>query len=189
MATQPTPSPKRRAPLSRERVLRAALVLADTGGIEGLSMRRLGQDSRSRRCRSTSTSPTRKTSSMASSTSCSAGSRLPSGRGTGRRHAAARLSRRTTRSCATPWATSLMQARTKPGPATLRHHDAVLGSLRQAGFTLVMAAHAVSVLDGYLYGFTLQQINLPLQSPEQVAAVGEQSCGSCPPTRTRISSR
>ena len=71
------------------------------------------------------------------------------------------------------WAPSLMQSRTKPGPATLRHHDSVLGSLRNAGFTLVMAAHAVSVIDGYVYGFALQQINLPLQSREQVAEVGQ----------------
>jgi AcrR family transcriptional regulator len=72
-----------------------------------------------------------------------------------------------------PWAPSLMQSRTRPGPATLRHHDSVLGSLRTAGFSLVMAAHAVSVIDGYVYGFALQQINIPLQSREQVAVVGE----------------
>jgi AcrR family transcriptional regulator len=72
-----------------------------------------------------------------------------------------------------PWAPSLMQSRTKPGPATLRHHDSVLGSLRKAGFTLVMAAHAFSAIDGYVYGFALQQINLPLQSKEQVAEVGD----------------
>ena len=72
-----------------------------------------------------------------------------------------------------PWATSLMQSRTRPGPATLRHHDSVLGILRKAGFTLVMAAHAVSVIDGYIYGFALQQINLPLRTPEQVAEVGQ----------------
>jgi AcrR family transcriptional regulator len=72
-----------------------------------------------------------------------------------------------------PWAASLMQSRTKPGPATMRHHDSVLGSLRKAGFTLVMAAHAFSVIDGYVYGFALQQINVPLQSREQVAEVGE----------------
>ena len=72
-----------------------------------------------------------------------------------------------------PWATSLMQSRTKPGPATLRHHDRVLGSLRGAGFSVVMAAHAFSVIDGYVYGFALQQINLPLQSREQVAEVGQ----------------
>ena len=72
-----------------------------------------------------------------------------------------------------PWATSLMQSRTKPGPATLRHHDTVLATLRKAGFTVVMAAHAFSVIDGYVYGFALQQINIPLQTPEQVAEVGE----------------
>jgi AcrR family transcriptional regulator len=72
-----------------------------------------------------------------------------------------------------PWATSLMQSRTRPGAATLRHHDSVLGSLRSAGFTVVMAAHAFSVMDGYIYGFALQQINLPLQSREQVDVVGE----------------
>ncbi len=72
-----------------------------------------------------------------------------------------------------PWATSLMQSRTRPGPATMRHHNSVLGCLRQSGFTLVMAAHAFSVTDGYVYGFALQQINIPLQSKEQVAEVGD----------------
>ena len=72
-----------------------------------------------------------------------------------------------------PWAVSLMQSRSKPGPATMRHHNWVLGSLRKSGFTLVMAAHAFSVIDGYVYGFALQQINIPLQSREQVAEVGE----------------
>ncbi len=55
----------------------------------------------------------------------------------------------------------------------MRHHDSVLGSLRNAGFTIVMAAHAISVIDGYVYGFALQEINIPLQSREQVAVVGE----------------
>jgi hypothetical protein len=66
-----------------------------------------------------------------------------------------------------------MLSRAKPGPATLRHHDSVLGCLRKAGFTLVMAAHAISVIDGYVYGFALQQTNLPLRTQEQVAEVGE----------------
>jgi hypothetical protein len=54
-----------------------------------------------------------------------------------------------------------MESRTTPGPATLRHHDAVLGILRGAGFSLVLAAHASSVLDSYIYGFELQEMNLP----------------------------
>jgi hypothetical protein len=72
-----------------------------------------------------------------------------------------------------PWAPSLMQSRTRPGPATMRHHNSVLGTLRKSGFTLVMAAHAFSVIDAYVYGFALQQINIPLQSKEQTTQVGE----------------
>ena len=43
-----------------------------------------------------------------------------------------------------PWAIGLMESRTTPGPATLRHHDAVIGVLRAAGFSIEMAAHAYS---------------------------------------------
>jgi hypothetical protein len=63
-----------------------------------------------------------------------------------------------------PWATGLMESRTTPGPATLRHHDAVLGILREAGFSIVLAAQASSVLDSYIYGFVLQERNLPATS-------------------------
>jgi AcrR family transcriptional regulator len=60
------------------------------------------------------------------------------------------------------WALGLMDSRRNPGPATLRHHDAVLGVLREAGFTLPMAAHAVSLIDSYVGGFVLQEANLPV---------------------------
>ena len=72
-----------------------------------------------------------------------------------------------------PWATSLMESRLSPGPATLRHHDAVIGTLRQAGFSLPMAAHAFSALNSYIYGFALQQINLPFHSADEVADMAE----------------
>jgi AcrR family transcriptional regulator len=60
------------------------------------------------------------------------------------------------------WALGLMDSRRNPGPATLRHHDAVLGVLREAGFALPMAAHAVSLIDSYVGGFVLQEANLPV---------------------------
>jgi AcrR family transcriptional regulator len=63
-----------------------------------------------------------------------------------------------------PWAISLMDSRKNPGPATLRHHDAVIGCLRSGGFTISGAAHAFSVLDSYVYGFTLQELGLPFTS-------------------------
>jgi len=70
-----------------------------------------------------------------------------------------------------PWATGLMESRPTPGPANLRHHDAVLGVLRGAGFPLELAAHAYALLDSYIYGFALQESSLPFQTPEETAEV------------------
>ena len=71
-----------------------------------------------------------------------------------------------------PWAIGLMESRGNAGPANLRHHDAVLGSLRRAGFSVAMAAHAYSVLDSYVYGFAMNQKSLPFDSSD-VADIAE----------------
>ncbi len=63
-----------------------------------------------------------------------------------------------------PWAVGLLESRSNPGPATLRHHDAVLGSLRSGGFSVAGAAHAFSAMDSYLYGFAMQETALPFES-------------------------
>ena len=63
------------------------------------------------------------------------------------------------------WAIGLMESRSSPGPATQRHHDAVIGCLRNAGFSIEMATHAFSVLDSYIYGFALQEASLPVRVP------------------------
>jgi AcrR family transcriptional regulator len=49
-----------------------------------------------------------------------------------------------------PWAIGLLESRTSPGPATLRHHDATLGVLRRAGLSVKMTAHAYALLDSYI---------------------------------------
>jgi AcrR family transcriptional regulator len=173
MATQTEPNVKRRVPLSRDRVLRAALVLADAGGIDSMSMRKLGEE--------LGVEAMSLYNHVANKDDILDGIvdlvfseiALPSGRGDWKPAMRKRAISAHEALLRHPWAPSLMQSRTKPGPATLRHHDSVLGRLRTAGFTLVMAAHAVSVIDGYVYGFALQQINLPLQSREQVAEVGQ----------------
>ncbi|MEO8093599.1 MAG: TetR/AcrR family transcriptional regulator C-terminal domain-containing protein [Pseudolysinimonas sp.] len=72
------------------------------------------------------------------------------------------------------WAVGLMETRRNPGPANLRHHDAVLGSLRGAGFSIDAAAHAYSLMDSYIYGFAQTQMNLPLETPAQIAEVGNE---------------
>ncbi len=60
-----------------------------------------------------------------------------------------------------PWAPPLMESRRDPGPATLRHHDAVLGCLRRGGLSRQLTAHAYAIIDSFLYGFALQEANLP----------------------------
>jgi len=72
-----------------------------------------------------------------------------------------------------PWATSLMQSRLNPGPSVLRHHDSVIGCLREGGFSVAMAAHALSAMDAYIYGFALQEKALPFETPEEIAVIAE----------------
>jgi AcrR family transcriptional regulator len=164
-------SAQRRAPLSRERVLAEAVALADENGIGTLTMRRLADrlhvepmslyhhvankdeildgmvDVVFREVELPPAHTEWKTAMR---------DRAASARGALRRH---------------PWAIGLMESRSTPGPATLRHHDAVIGCLRNAGFTIELAAHAFSAIDSYLYGFAMQELNLPFTTPEETAAM------------------
>ena len=72
-----------------------------------------------------------------------------------------------------PWAIGLVETRTSPGHATLRHHDAVIGTLREAGFSLAMTAHAFALIDAYVYGFALSEVTLPFNGPDTVPEVAE----------------
>jgi hypothetical protein len=67
-----------------------------------------------------------------------------------------------------PWATALLQSRINPGPATLRHHNAFIGTLRAAGFSVRLTAHAFALIDSYVYGFALSERALPINGPESV---------------------
>jgi AcrR family transcriptional regulator len=68
-----------------------------------------------------------------------------------------------------PWATPLMESRTTPGPETLRHHDAVIGCLRDGGLSIELTAHAYALIDSYIYGFALQEANLPATGGDEMA--------------------
>ncbi|MDQ3694782.1 MAG: TetR/AcrR family transcriptional regulator [Chloroflexota bacterium] len=160
-----------RTPLSKERVLLAAMNLADNGGIESLSMRRLGQ-ALGVEAMSLYNHVANKDDILDGIVDLIFGEiGLPSPgvdwkTAMRQRAIAARdvLVRH-------PWAIGLLDSRRHPGPATLRHHDGVIGSLRQAGFSVALAAHAFSVLDSYIYGFALQQTTLPFETPDEVAEV------------------
>ena len=169
---KPTPRPA----LNRERVLHAALELADRDGLEGLTMRRLGK-ALGVEAMSLYNHVANKEELLGGlidlvfseiAVPCDGDWRTAmrlraiSARKTLARHR---------------WAVGLMESSTCPGPANLRHHDSVLRCLREAGFSLALAAHAYSALDSYIYGFALQQINLPFDTGEQAADVAEQILG------------
>jgi AcrR family transcriptional regulator len=72
------------------------------------------------------------------------------------------------------WAVGQMEGRTTHGPANLRLHDALLGCLRGAGFSLETTVSAYSVQDAYIYGFALQETDMSPETPGDFAAVAEQ---------------
>ena len=72
-----------------------------------------------------------------------------------------------------PWAIGLTESRMRPGPTNLRHHDSVIGCLREAGFSIEMAIHAYSVLDSYIYGFALQERSLPFDASDGLGEAAE----------------
>jgi len=169
--TKPPTGP--RIPLSRERVLRAAVAFADERGIGTLSMRKLGE-ALGVEAMSLYNHVASKDELLNGMVDSVFGEiELPAG-GTDWRTAMRERADSARQALSRhPWAIALMQSRTSPGPATLRHHDAVIGSLREAGFSIEMAAHAFSALDSYIYGFALQEANLPFDTAQKTAEVAE----------------
>lgn len=170
MAIRAPESRRRRVPLNRERVLGAAVTLADQGGFESLTMRRLAKE--------LGVEAMSLYNHVASKDDLLDGMvdlvfaeiELPATdadwktamrkRAVSTREALARHR----------WAIGLMEGRGNHGPANLRLHDAVLGCLRAAGFSMEMTVHAYSVQDAYIYGFALQERDMSPESADDFAA-------------------
>lgn len=162
-----------RVPLNRERVLRGALVVADAGGLGALTIRSLAHE--------LGVKPMSVYHYVANKDEIIDGIvdlvfseiELPSSDGDWlsemRRRAIS--ARRVLR--VHPWAIPLLQSRTSPGEATLRHHNAIIGCLRGAGFSVEMTAHAYALMDSYVFGFALSEAALPINGPETVTEVAE----------------
>jgi AcrR family transcriptional regulator len=167
----------RRAPLSRDQVLRAAVALADQGGIGGLSMRKLGHvlGVEAMSLYNHVASKSDLLDGMIDVVFSEIG-QPPGGAGwkpaMRQRAISAREALGRHR-----WAIGMMESRRSPGPATLRHHDAVLGCLRGAGFSVELTAHAYSLLDSYIYGFALQEASLPFGTAEETTQVTQEIAG------------
>ena len=165
-------SPRTRRPLTRERVLHAALRLADSGGFESLSMRRVAGEC-GVEAMSLYNHVANKDDLIDGLVDIVFGEiEVPSPEEadwrTAMRERALSMREALNRH---RWAVGLMEARPRPGPASLRNHDAVMGCLREAGFPFRAAVHAMSTMDAYIYGFALQEKSLPFERPEEVAQV------------------
>ena len=161
-------SPKRRQPLTRERVLRAAIALADAGGFESLSMRKvageLGVEAMSLYNHVAS-----KEDLLDGMVDIVFGEIVFPSPGDADWKTAMRRRALSARDALNRhrWAVGLMESRARPGPASARHHNATMGCLREGGFAFRAAVHASSVLDAYIYGFALQEKNLPFATAEE----------------------
>lgn len=162
-----------RVRLNRERVLRTAIQLADAGGIERLTMRKLGEDL-GVEAMSLYNHVSNKEDLLNGMIDAVLGEiELPSHSDdwkTAMRKRSVSLRDMLSRH---PWANGLMDSGTNPGPATLRHHNRVLGTFRNGGFSLAMTAHAFAALDSFIYGFAKQEKGLPFDSGEQAAAMAQ----------------
>jgi AcrR family transcriptional regulator len=153
-------------PLSRERVLRVALHLADRSGIEQLSMRKLAQEL-GVKAMSLYNHVIHKEDLLDGMVDLVVGEievpdPLLDWQLAMRRRA---LSAHQVL-LQHPWAAMAMLSRINVGPAMLRYVDATIGCLHQAGFSLEMADHACNAIDNHIYGFTLQELNFPIAATE-----------------------
>jgi AcrR family transcriptional regulator len=162
----------RRRPVSRERVLRAAIDLADEGGLESVSMRKLGQVLRVEAMSLYKHVANKEDILDGIADLVMSDFEVPSGDVDWR--TAIRQSTISAHQVLLghPWASSLIESRLNAGPARLRYLDAEIGVLSTAGFAMPKAIRAIMVLDSYTYGFVLQELAWPFdaENAPEVAA-------------------
>ena len=156
----------RQVPLSRERILRAALDLADKEGIESLSMRKLAQEL-GVQAMSLYNYVTNKDDLLDGIVDITIGEievpTLTTDWKTAMRRRANSAHKVLLRH---PWSTLEIVSRVNVGLANMRYVDATLGCLREAGFSFEMADHAWNTIDSHIYGFTLQELKFPFAPTE-----------------------
>ncbi|WP_199180926.1 MULTISPECIES: TetR/AcrR family transcriptional regulator [unclassified Cryobacterium] len=171
MAAAREAAPAPRARLNRERVIATAVRLADTEGLGALTMRRLGEDLNVKAMSIYNHVANKDDLINAMADAIFSEIELPSHsdewkpairkRSISFRDVLARHA----------WATTVRDSGTNPGPGTLRHHDRVIGTFRNGGFSIEKTAHAFSAVDSYIYGFAMQEKSLPFSTPEETAVM------------------
>ncbi len=166
-----------RTPLSRDRIVEKAVAIADAGGFESLSMRKLAEE--------LDTAPMSLYRHVSNKEDLLDGmidvvfaeAEVSSGRSDWKEEMRARASATRSALGRHPWANGLMETRTKPGPANLSYHNAFMGCLREAGFPFRQAVHAYNAVQSYTYGFCLQEMELEFETPEESAELAAAELG------------
>ena len=160
-----------RAPLNLERTLQVALVIADDEGLEAVTMRRLAREL-GVEAASLYHHVNGKNQILDGLVDVVAAEIEPPTPSTDWRTAISQRAHNTRAGLRRhPWAVSLMASRTSPGPATLGLLETGIRCFREGGFSVLQAAHAISVVDSYVHGFVLQEVNLPFRDESELAAM------------------
>ena len=159
------------APLNLERTLQVALVIADDEGLDAVTMRRLAREL-GVEAASLYHHVKGKNQILDGLVEVVAAEIEPPMPSTDWRAAIAQRAHNTRAGLRRhPWAVSLMASRTTPGPATLGLLETGIRCFREDGFSVSQAAHAISVVDSYVHGFVLQEVNLPFRDESELAAM------------------
>ena len=156
----------RRTPLTADRIVEAAVAVADRGGLEQVSMRNVGRELGVEAMSLYHHLAGKEALLDGLATWVFSQIELPDASTPWRSAMAALAGSARAVLGAHPWALGLVESRRSPGPALLRHHEAVLANLRTNGFSIDLAAQAFSAVDSYVYGFVLTEQNLPFDAGE-----------------------
>jgi AcrR family transcriptional regulator len=159
MSTDIEVSAQPRSPLTRERVLRTAVALADEGGIESLSMRKLAQ--------ALDVVPmalyrhvANKDELLDALVDVVVGEIDPALEGADWKTALrARILSARHALLRHPWASRLMESRKTPTPVVLGYMDSMIGMFRTGGFSLDLTHHALHAMGSRMFGFTQELFN------------------------------
>lgn len=155
-----------RTPLSRDVIVAAATTVADERGLSRVSMRTVAAELGVEAMSLYHHIPNKEALLDELADVVFGEIELPSVNATWRDGMAARAQSARAALLRHPWGLGLLESRRRPGPAALRHHNAVLGCLRRGGFSVRAAMRAVSLLDSYVYGFVVTELNLPFGAGE-----------------------
>ena len=169
-----------RMPLSRDRVVATALHLADRDGVAGLSMRRIAAELGVEAMSLYHHVANKEAILAALVDAVVTEYHLPRVGAPWRQEIERRSVTAREALHRHPWAVPLMDSNAQAGMALIRDHDAVIGCLRAAGFSLTLTAHVFAVVDAHLYGFVSHELTLPFDPGADLTRMADDMAASLP---------